>query len=100
MIRSQTKRLSLMEYQTLYYILSMNGLLTAKDFMSFYNKYNEKKKSSEIVDTMLNPLIDKKIIIPTRETLSNIDSNTRNFVFELNHSKFEADPNKIKRLKI
>lgn len=98
MIKSSTKRLSLIEYQTLYYILSMNGLLTAKDFMTFYNKYNDKKKPTEILDTMLQPLIDKKIIIPTRETTSGIDSNNKNFVFELNDSKYDLDPQKIKRL--
>ena len=49
---------------------------------------------------MLEPLLDKGIIIKGRNTDSFINSNEQNFIFELNKSKFENDPEKIKRLKI
>ena len=100
MIKSCSGRLNALNYQTLYYILSMNGMMTAKDFMSFYNRYNDKKSPTEIMDTMLTPLIDKRIILPTRETTSYFNSTDRNFVFELNKHKYECDSDKIKKLKI
>lgn len=100
MISSNSSHLSAVDYQTMYYILSMNGLLTAKDFITFYNNHNDKKKGIEIYNTMLEPLLDKGIIIKGRNTDSFINSNEQNFIFELNKSKFENDPEKIKRLKI
>ncbi len=98
MVESSTQRLSNLDYQTIYYILSMNGLLTVKDFASFYNKYNDKKSLIKIYENMILPLIDKNIIVKLRDTESNISNNQKNFVFELNKKNYELDRNKIKRL--
>lgn len=100
MIDLNSPYLTTIDYQTMYYILSMKGLLTAKDFMAFYNNHNDKKKSIEIYNTMLEPLLDKGVITKVRDTNNYFNSSEQNFVFELNKSRFENDPEKIKRLKL
>jgi len=100
MIKSCSSKLSAVDYQTLYYILSMNGLKSVKDFINFYNLHNDKKASKEIYEQMLQPLLDKDIIKKQRYTKSSINGNERNFVFELNNNKFENNPEKIKLLKL
>ena len=100
MIKSSSSHLTAVDYQTMYYILSMNGLLTVKDFVSFYNKHNDKKKTSEIYESMLEPLIEKDIIIKGRETSTYLTSNRKNFTFKLNECRYENDPKKIKKLKL
>lgn len=98
MIKSQSSDLKPIDYQTILYILSMKGNLTVKDFTTFYNRHNDKKRVLEVYKTMLEPLIDKNIIVKLRNTQGNINSNESNFVFELNKSMYENDPNKIKKL--
>lgn len=100
MIKSCSGKLSAVDYQTMYYILSMSGLLTVKDFIRFYNIHNDKKKGKEIYEQMILPLLDKGIILKQRDTSSYINNGERNFVFELNPSKFENNPDKIKKLKL
>ena len=100
MIKSSSSHLTAVDYQTMYYILSMNGLLTAKDFVSFYTKYNDKKKIIEIYESMLVPLMEKGIIIKERDTSTYLTFNQKNFIFKLNDSRYENDPSKIKRLKL
>ena len=100
MIKSSSEKLTSVDYQTMYYILSMNGILTVKDFINFYNMYNDKKKFKEIYDEMIVPLIDKGIIIKGRETNSMLNNGEPNFTFKLNENKFEYDAQKIKYLKL
>ena len=100
MIKESIGELSLNDYQTIYYILSMKGLLSAKDFISFYNRYNDKKRCSDIIKEMIDPLICKGIINQERETTSYINSNKKNFIFKLNNNNFEIDPKKIKKLEL
>lgn len=100
MIKSSSSGLTAINYQTMYYILSMNGILTVKDFVNFYNLNNDKKKLKEIYENMLIPLIDKDIIQVVRETDKYINHSDKNFIFKLNESKYEVDPNKIKKLKL
>ena len=100
MIKSNSSHLTAVDYQTMYYILSMNGLLTSKDFISFYNKHNDKKKASDIYNNMLLPLIEKGIIVKERNTNTYITSDKKNFSFKLNESRYENDPKKIKKLKL
>ncbi len=88
------------EYQTLLYILSLNGLKTCKDFASFYNRINEKTPVTTIRDEMLMPLIDKNVLKVVRKTDSHLNDGTSNFVFDLNRDFIDNDPVKIKRLKI
>ena len=100
MIKSSSSHLTAVDYQTMYYILSMKGLLTVKDFITFYNKHNDKKKAYDIYNNMIIPLIDKGIIIKDRDTNANIYSNQKNFTFKLNEYRYENDPQKIKKLKL
>ena len=98
MIKLSVGDISPLEYQSLCYILSMNGLNTANDFTSFYNRYNDKMSTLEVYNTMLKPLLDNNIIVRLRDTKGNISSNTSNFVFEINKSMYENDPIKIKKI--
>lgn len=100
MIKENSSHLDALDYQTIYYILSMKGLLSVKDFITFYNKHNDKKKGIEIYNTMIEPLLDKEIILKVRNTESYLNPIQQNFIFELNKSKFENDPEKIKVLKL
>ena len=100
MINKSTGILSFVDYQTLYYILSMNSNLTAKDFMTFYNRYNDKKRCNDIYLTMLEPLLEKNVIVKVRNTNTYINDNEKNFIFKLNNNYFERDPQKIKKLDI
>ncbi len=100
MIKSSSSGLTPIDYQTIYYILSMNGILTARDFCHFYNLNNDKKKVKEIYENMIIPLLDKNIIIILRETDKFINDKDKNFIFKLNEDKYEVNPNKIKKLKL
>ncbi|MDD2435742.1 MAG: Fic family protein [Bacilli bacterium] len=97
---STPSKLTSLDYQTLNYILSMKGLKTVSDFTSFYNHYNDKKRQKEIFERMIVPLIDKGIIQEVRKTNNNIYGNTSNFLFELNPSRVDNNPEKIKQLKL
>lgn len=92
--------MSTVDYQSLHYILSMKGLKTYVDFAQFYNSQNEKKKVYDIYNDMLYPLIDKKIIIPTKPTNKSVGGIGNNYNFELNKSLYEVDNNKIKKIYI
>ena len=97
---STSSKLTSLDYQTLNYILSMKGLKTVSDFTSFYNNYNDKKRQKEIFERMIIPLMDKGIIQEVRKTNNNIYANTSNFLFELNPSRIDNNPEKIKQLKL
>jgi len=99
MIKLSSDKLSAVDYQTMYYILSMKGLLTVKDFINFYNTYNDKKKSIDIYKEMIEPLLDKNIILKVRDTSTYLSSDKPNFIFKLNENKYECD-DKIKYLKL
>ncbi len=91
-------KLTATDWQTLLYILSMNGNLTVKDFASTYNRYNDKKRCQEIYETMIEPLTQKGILSVTRCANSNMFGNYPNEMFEINPSVLEYDKNKIKTL--
>ncbi len=100
MIKSSSPSLLAVDYQTIHYILSMNGNISLKDFANFYNSHNDKKTIKDIYLTMIEPLLNKGVIIKVRDTSSNINSKDKNFIFELNKSRYEDNKEKIKRLKI
>ena len=87
--------LSSLDYQTMQYILSMKGEMTYYDFVAFYNRQNEKKHKEEIIKTMLDPLIDKRVLLPGRKI-----PKKDNRVFSLNPSMYEIDPAKVKRIEL
>lgn len=99
---SSNVELSTIDYQTLHYILSLKTNVTYLDFTRSYNLQNERKKPSIIYNEMLVPLLEKGIIIEKDKTAKNISFTNDNFnhYFEINKSLYEADPNKIKHLKI
>jgi len=100
MIKISSSKLSAVDYQTMYYILSMNSLHSVKDFINFYNTYNDKKGSIEIYNEMIKPLLDKGIIVKLRNTNTYLNNGLPNFVFKLNENRYENNPNKIKYLKL
>ena len=55
----------------------------------------KKKKRKEIVDTMIEPLLEKEILLPGRK----IERNGNSF-FTFNPSMYEIDPAKVKRISI
>ena len=73
------KELSNLERQCINYIMSMNGNMTTIDFATTYNRFNDKRKNSDIVNNVINPLIEKEIIIPGRPT-----KKQGNYFFSLN----------------
>jgi len=93
-------KLSSLDYQTMQYILSMNGQITYADFARFYNSQNEHKKLPEIFDTMIAPMIEKGVIVPTTQTSRFYRNGLQNSFFELNPSMYEIDPAKIKRIRL
>lgn len=77
------------EYQTLYYILSMNSNISVKDFTYFYNLYNDKIKTKEAYENMIQPLLNRKILLKDRDTKSNMYNNEKNFVFKINKDLYK-----------
>ena len=92
-------KLTATDYQTLHYLLSINSVCTAIDFSNMYNRNNEKKKPLYLHEHMLVPLIDKKIIVPSRNTKRNISSELSNYEISLN-SKFIDDGKDLSGIKI
>ncbi len=82
------------DLQTLYYVLSMKSLLTYFDFIAFYNRLNPKKKPQKIYQDVLEPLMDKEIIIPGKPT-----QKCDNRFFGLNPHVIEEDE-KIKHIQL
>ncbi len=91
--------LGAVEYQTLLYFLTMNGLRSAGDFARFYNLFNDKKSPLQIYNEMLVPLIDMGILEVIRSTKTTMGS-TPNVVLELNSQKFDDNPLYLKRVKL
>ena len=100
-IKSLSKHdISLIEYNTIISILSMKGLRTLKDFATFYNKNNENKRIWEINDRIIEPLLDKEILVKVRNTKSYYDKKHHNFAFDINPKLIEVDRSKVRRINI
>lgn len=100
-IEKNTKEyLSKCDLQMLEYLLTMNGNITIKDLITIYNKYNEKDKIIKIMEEKIKPLLDKKIIIPKRNTKKLITPTIHNMEISLNPELIELDKTKIKHLDI
>lgn len=94
-----SRKWNTIDYQTMEYILSMNGNRTALDFTEFYNNFNDKKKAKEVYETMLEPMISDGTISIVRETKKHMFDELPNIVFGLNEDRLhEIDTSKIKRL--
>jgi len=95
-----TTKLTSTDYQTIHYLLSMKGLKTTNDFTTFYNRFNDRKKPYTVYHEMLEPLIERGVIYPVRQTTKFSYGTTPNQVYEFNPNFYELDPKKIKYLKI
>lgn len=98
--QDSTRQWTTQEFQTLEYFLSMkNEQKTVLDFISMYNRFNEKKSNREIFETMIQPLLDENILESIRTTNKNIFNNTPNMVLELSKKKLSnINTEKITRL--
>lgn len=96
---SSGRKWETIDYQTMEYFLSMNGQRTVLDFLNMYKTFNEKKKVSEIMDTMIGPLIDDGTLSIVRETSKKMNVGSRNMVLSLNRDRLsDIDPNKVSRI--
>jgi len=95
---STNKKLTATDWQTLLYILSMNGNLSVLDFVATYNRFNDKKTCKEIYETMIDPLISNGILEITRISNKIMFDNLPNEMFEINESLMEYDRDDIVRL--
>lgn len=96
---SITNKLSYLERQTLFYILSNPSNNTLLDFTTLYNRYNKQKKAKDINVELLQPLIDKDVIIRGDNT-NKKNNYTHNYFYILNSNFVDDDPTKIKKLNI
>jgi len=92
--------LSKYDLQMLEYLLTMNGNITIKDLITIYNRYNSKEKITKTLEEKIKPLIDKKILIPKRNTKKLITPTIHNMEISLNPELIELDKTKIKHLDI
>lgn len=95
------RRWETVDYQTIEYFLSMKGNLTVLDFVSMYNRFNDKKKVKEVFETMLLPLIDEGTLVIDRETKKVMYGSSPNLVLSLNKKRInEIDRSSITRIGI
>lgn len=97
--QSISSKLSTIDYQTLNYILTMNGVMTLLDFTRVYNRDNDKKRAIDIYNEMILPLLDKQVIEFVRYTNKSYGTNAKNFEFKLNEQNINKDEKFLKYLK-
>ena len=97
---SCSKKLETLDYQTLHYLLSIKGNITVSDFANMYNRYNDKKKVLKIEEEMILPLIEKDILIKTRETNGHLSSFKNNYELAFNFKYVDYDENLIKNIHV
>ncbi len=99
-IGKEVKDLTALDYQTMHYLLSMKGLLTLCDFTNVYNRYNDKKIAKTIYHEMIEPLMDKGILLKGRETKKMYGNDNHNFIMNFNSKYIDDDPTKTGELKV
>lgn len=97
---SCSKKLETLDYQTLHYLLSIKENITVSDFANMYNRYNNKKKVLKIEEEMILPLIEKDILIKTRETNGHLSSFKNNYELAFNFKYVDYDDNLIKNIHV
>ena len=98
---ASARRWETVDYQTIEYFLSMKGNLTVLDFVSMYNRFNDKKKAKEVFETMLLPLINEGTLVIDRETKKAMYEGSPNLVLSLNKKRIdEIDRSSITRIGI
>lgn len=76
-------KLSQMDRQTIYNIISFKKSNTILDITTIYNRYNDRKKPLDVYQIMLEPLINKGIIEIGRKTNKIITNTVSNSTFNL-----------------
>lgn len=94
---TSNSKLEAVDYQTLLYYLTMKGEKTVLDFVTLYNRFNDKKNPKEIYETMIVSLLDKGIIDIVRSTKKNISSDLPNVALKLRKTD-DISTDKVKRL--
>ncbi len=89
--------LTVKDYQTIEYLLTMKGNITIKDYAYFYKRFNGKKKLIDIYNEDILPLLDKGIIEEVRKTNTFINDDIPNIELGINEKKLDLDKSKIKR---
>ncbi len=90
---------STLDYQTLQYVLTMNGIITAIDFATMYNRFNDKRKTEDIYVSMLSPLIHDNVLQVVRTTNKNMFRGLPNEVLQINPALMTYDRGRIRQLK-
>lgn len=86
------------DFQTLLYLLSMNGLISVNDFASIYNRFHDKRRIKYIYERMIDPLKQKGILRVVRTTNHPMWGNYPNEVLEINPEYLDFNHDEIKRL--
>ncbi len=94
---NQKNELTDLEKQSVYNFLSFKKPNTILDFSVIYNQYNMPKRPEEVYDEMLSSLIEKEILLPTRNTNKQITSGFYNQVLAFNEEKFPFEEEYVKK---
>ena len=78
----------------------MNGNLTVKDLTNIYNNYNEHRKTIQIYEDKVKPMLEKNILLNTDNTKTFIKSELPNFNIGINSSILDLDKEKVKHLSL
>lgn len=93
-------RFSGLDYQTILYLLTMGSDINLANFALMYNRYNDKRKVSDIYKEMIEPLVDNGILQVTRYTKKKLgDINNMEFVLNKGIIPSEEEMH-LKRVKI
>ena len=97
---SVTSKMDTGDFQTLNYILSMNGEINVLTFASIYRRNNTFKSVIEIYEECIQPLLDKGILEVVRLTGKNMFLDFPNEVLRINPKNYDKDNAKIRRLNL
>lgn len=89
-----------LERETILYLLSSAGNQNILTFTEIFNNYNEKVRPIFVHQNLIEPLIDKGVILVKQNYAKKISNNLSNYGFILNQAHINNDPAKIRRLKI
>lgn len=96
---ASNNKLSSQDFQTLLYLLSMNGILSVCDFAAMYNRHHYKRHAKYIYENMIYPLIQKDILRVVRTTNTCMFDGYPNEILEINPSVLDYDHDLIRSLK-
>lgn len=97
-IAESSPKLSVLDYQTLAYFLEMKGEANVLSFTSLFNFYNTHKRPKELYETMIDPLIQKGVLVVERTTGKSMFESKANEVICISKERYTPGEQKIKRL--